>query len=89
MSRKRRSTTYLIGSNDSDDIQAIEFLAIGKIEVIEDVVQSPNEGLSNEFLAVKNSVRLRRSVNSEDLNNLYSSVTESVDEIEELFEGTV
>ena len=96
-SRKRRSEDIssfgflIFGENESDDIQTIEFLALAMIEVEEDL--KPNrrrlENHSNEMSVYENSSRLRRSTDLVNLNQLYSSVTERLDEIDDLFEGRV
>ena len=58
-------------------------------EVEEDL--EPNrrrlENHSNEMSVLENSSRLRRSTDLANLNQLYSSVTERLDEIDDLFEG--
>ena len=82
-SRKRRSKDVsffrfsLIDGNDQDEIQSIESLALAMIE------DSPRE------LSLKNSARLRRSADSEKLNEVYSSIVERFDEIDGLLEGKV
>ena len=82
-SRKRRSkdvSTFrisLIDENDQDEIQSIESLALAMIE------DSPRE------LSFKNSARLRRSAESENLNEVYSTILERFDEIDGLLEGKV
>ena len=97
VSRKRRSEDIssfgllIFGENESDDIQTIEFLALAMYEVEEDL--EPNrrrlENHSNEMSVYENSSRLRRSTDLANLNQLYSSVTERLDEIDDLFEGRV
>ena len=81
----------IFGENESDDIQTIEFLALAMFEVEEDL--EPNrrrlENHSNEMSVLENSSRLRRSTDLANLNQLYSSVTERLDEIDDLFEGRV
>ena len=82
-SRKRRSKAVssfrfsLIDENDQDEIQSIESLAIAMIE------DSPRE------LSFKNSARLRRSADLENLNEVYSTIVERIDEIDGLLEGKV
>ena len=72
-------------------MQAIEILAFAMIEVEEDFepIRRRFENPSNEMGVYENSSRLRRSVDLANLNQLYSSVTERLDEIDDLFEGRV
>ena len=81
----------MIENNESDDIQSLEFLALAMIEVVEDVpiIERSSKDSSNQLSVIENPARLRRSVDLENLNQLYSSVTERLDEIDDLFEGTV
>ena len=81
----------MIDNNESDDIQSLEFLALAMIEVVEDVpiIERSSKDSSNQLSVIENPARLRRSVDLENLNQLYSSVTERLDEIGDLFEGTV
>ena len=82
-SRKRRSkdvSTFrfsLIDENDQDEIQSIESLALAMIE------DSPRE------LFFENSSRLRRSADLENLNEVYSTIVERIDEIDGSLEGKV
>ena len=99
IARRRRSTPnhiapfgfLMIDNNESDDIQSLEFLALAMIEVVEDVpiIERSSKDSSNQLSVIENPARLRRSVDLENLNQLYSSVTERLDEIGDLFEGTV
>ena len=81
-SRKRRSnnispfTFSLIDENDQDEIQSIESLALTMIE------DSPRE-LSFEYS------RIRRNADFENLNELYSTIAEQIDEIDDFIEGKV
>ena len=81
----------IFGENESDDIQTIEFLALAMFEVEEDL--EPNrrrvENHSNKMSVYENLSRLRRSTDLTNLNQLYSRVTERLDEIDDLFEGRV
>ena len=81
----------MIDNNESDDIQSLEFLALAMIEVVEDVpvIERSSKDSTNQLSVIENSGRLRRSVDLENLNQLYSNVTERLDEIDDLFEGTV
>ena len=81
----------MIDNNESDDIQSLEFLALAMIEVVEDVpvIERSSKDSTNQLSVIENSARLRRSVDLENLNQLYSSVTERLDEIDDLCEGTV
>ena len=96
-SRRRRSDAIspfgflIIDENESDDIQTIEFLAVAMIEVEEDFepIRRRLDNQSNEMSVYENSSRLRRSADLVNLNQLYSSVTERLDEIDDLFEGRV
>ena len=82
-SRKRRSKDVssfkflLIDENDQDEIQSIETLALAMIE------DSPRE------MFFENSSRLRRSADLENLNKVYSTLVERIDEIDGLLEGKV
>ena len=97
VSRKRRSSADLspfglliIDKSKSDDIQSLEVLAL--IEVVEDVgpIRRRFEDPSNEISVFGNSPsRLRRSADVDNLNQLYSSITDRLDEIDDLFEGSV
>ena len=96
VSRKRRSETispigFFVIENEFYDIQTIEFLALAMFEVEEDF--EPNrrrlEDSSKQISVFENSSRLRRSADLANLNQLYSSVTERLDEIDDLFEGRV
>ena len=80
----------VIDDNESNDIQSLEVLAL--IEVVEDVgpIRRRFEDPSNEISVFGNSPsRLRRSADVDNLNQLYSSITERLDEIDDLFEGSV
>ena len=96
-SRRRRSDAIspfgflIIDDIESDDVQTIEFLAVAMIEVEEDFepIQRQFENPSNEMAVYENPSRLRRSADLANLNQLYSSVTERLDEIDDLFEGRV
>ena len=62
------------------------------IEVVEDVMPVGRriEASSNELSVLEDSPsRLRRSADIDNLNQLYSSITERLDEINDLFEGSV
>ena len=62
------------------------------IEVVEDVMPVGRriEAPSNELSVLEDSPsRLRRSADIDNLNQLYSSITERLDEINDLFEGSV
>ena len=84
-----------IDDNESDDIndnhlQMIEFLALATIEVEEDNVPIRKRFKdSSKQISVPGSSpsRLRRSADFAILNQLYSSITERLDEIDVLFEG--
>ena len=81
---------FFIGDNQSGDIHSLEVLAL--IEVVEDVglIRRRFEDPSNEISVFGNSPsRLRRSADVDNLNQLYSSITERLDEIDDLFEGSV
>ena len=71
--------------------KTIEFLALAMFEVEEDL--EPNrrrvENHSNKMSVYENLSRLRRSTDLTNLNQLYSRVTERLDEIDDLFEGRV
>ena len=92
VSRKRRSLADLtpfglliIDDKESDDIQSLEVLALAMIEVVEDA-----EPIQKQLSVFGNSPsRLRRSADDDNLNQLYSSITERLDEIDDLFEGSV
>ena len=95
-SRKRRSTVIspfgllIIDENESDDIQMIEFLALATIEVEEDFepIRRRFDDSSKQISVLgSSSSRLRRSADLTNLNQLYSSITERLDEIDVLFEG--
>ena len=82
----------VIDDNEANDIQSLEILALAMIEVVEDVIPIRRriEASSNELSVLKDSPsRLRRSADIDNLNQLYSSITERLDEINDLFEGYV
>ena len=82
----------VIDDNKSNDIQSLEVLALAMIEVVEDVIPIGRriEASSNELSVLEDSPsRLRRSADIDNLNQLYSSITERLDEIDDLFEGSV
>ena len=82
----------VIDDNESNDIQSLEVLALAMIEVVDDVepIRRRFGNPSNEISVLKNSPsRLRRSADVDNLNQLYSSITERLDEINDLFEGSV
>ena len=90
ISRKRRSfESLMIENNESDDIQTIENLNFAMIEVFIDVemLQKSFEDDSNQLTTSENASRLRRSADSENLNRLYSSFSERINQIDELLEG--
>ena len=80
--RKRRSKDVepvelsMIDENETNEIQAIEFLALA---MIKDFSREP----------VEYSSRLRRSTDSEYLNQMYASIVERIDKIDDLIEGKV
>ena len=82
-SRKRRSKDVsffrfsLIDENDQDEIQSIESLALAMIKD------------SRTELSFENCPRLRRSADLENLNDVYSTIVERIDEIDGLLEGKV
>ena len=81
---------FFIGDNKSGDIHSLEVLAL--IEVVDDagLIRRRFEDPSNEISVFGNSPsRLRRSADVDNLNQLYSSITERLDEIDDLFEGSV
>ena len=95
-SRKRRSEAispfgFLIIDENQSDVQEIEILAFAMIEVEEDFepIRRQFENPSNEMSVFENPSRLRRSADLANLNQLYTSVTERLDEIDDLFEGRV
>ena len=81
----------MIENNESHDIQTIENLNFAMIEVSMgvEILQESFKDNSNQLFASENASRFRRSDDLQNLNQLYSSVTERLNEIDDLFEGKI
>ena len=81
----------MIENNESHDIQTIENLNFAMIEVSMgvEILQESFKDNSNQLFASENASRFRRIDDLQNLNQLYSSVTERLNEIDDLFEGKI